>query len=246
VQHSNIHHNIGNPTDTLPENRGGGYGIYINDTPGGTVTFLDNEIARNGPEQKSINAGVVVWRNNFVHHNYWGGIWVDGDGAGSVIENNLVEDNPGPGIFWEGARQGIIRHNTVRRSGDQGIFISNSKQSEYYGNILENNFRGISVFVDCDVVGKYTWSADLADNNIHHNTIRTTGTGAYATGFNYASTCNSTELAPYKTNTKNNSFTANTYTVDNVSGLVWYWDGAKSWPQWQAIPQDATSTVAAN
>ena len=77
------------------------------------------------------------------------GIWYDSGNPGALIEGNRVEDNARNGIFYEAGVGSIIRNNTVRRSGDTGVFISTSQNSEIYDNTLENNFRGISFFVNC-------------------------------------------------------------------------------------------------
>ena len=117
------------------------------------TTFETNEIAYNGMEQKVMDSVNVTFRNNFVHHNIGAGIWYDGDNTGALIEGNRVEDNGRNGIFYEVSSGGIIRNNTVRRSADTGVFISTSKNAEIYNNTLENNFRGITYFVNCGLAG---------------------------------------------------------------------------------------------
>ena len=64
-----------------------------------------------------------------------------------------MEDNGRNGIFYEASSGSIIRNNTVRRSGDTGVFISTSQNAEIYNNTLEDNFRGITYFVNCALVG---------------------------------------------------------------------------------------------
>ena len=139
VRHSWIHHNVENPYSPIPLERGGGYSAYQSTD----VLFEQNEISYNGPEQKVSLSTNVTFRDNFVHHNLWDGIWYDGDNVGSLIEGNRVEDHPGSGIFYEISGRGVIRNNIVRRSGEHGVFISTSKDVEIYKNWLEDNFRGI-------------------------------------------------------------------------------------------------------
>lgn len=235
VNNNYIHHNIGDPTNVDAGLRGGGY--VFNE--GTDIIVENNEISYNGPEQKSIDIGVITWRGNFVHHNYQGGIWVDGDGNGSTIENNIVEDQT-VGIWYEDARGCTIRNNYVRRHTEQGLFLSTSKNNEVYGNTFEYNTFNIHTYADLDVVGLFAWSGDLANNNIHDNIIRTSGSGEYAALFTYAGS--GTSATPYINNTKANNYSANTYYGDNLADFDWIWVTAKNFTQWQALPQDATST----
>ena len=208
-------------------------------------TFENNEIAYNGWDQKVSESASVTFRNNFVHHNAGGGIWYDSDNTNALVEGNLVEDNGSSGIWFEIGSGVIIHDNIVRRSGDTAVFISTSKNAEIYNNTLEDNFRGITFFVNCPSVGAGTISFDLANNVAHDNTI-TVGTraGAFASVFNY-SNCTSAQAAPYVNGSKNLTFSQNTYHVPSLtSGQYWYWYVVKSWNEWQALQQDLTSTVS--
>ena len=208
-------------------------------------TFENNEIAYNGWDQKVSESANVTFRNNFVHHNAGGGIWYDSDNTDALVEGNLVEDNGAAGIWFEIGSGAIIRNNIVRRSGETGVFISTSKNANVYNNTLEDNFRGITYFVNCPSVGAGAISFDLANNAAHDNTI-TLGTqaGAFASVFNY-SNCTSAQAAPYVSGLKNLTFFQNTYHVPSpTSGQYWYWYVVKSWNEWQALQQDLTSTVS--
>src|SRR4030095_5123112 len=127
---------------------------YIHDNPllgyGGSYThnslLENNEIARNGWEQKIAQSTNVTFRNNFVHHNAGAGIWYDSDNTGGLVEGNRVEDNGWIGIFYEISTDGIIHNNIIRRSGDAAVFLSTSKNTQVYNNTIENNFRGITYF----------------------------------------------------------------------------------------------------
>jgi parallel beta-helix repeat protein len=236
LRHNYIHHNIGDPTHADAGQRGGGY--VFNEGTG--ILVAHNEISFNGPEQKSIDIGTIIWRDNFVHHNYAAGIWVDGNGNGSIIENNRVEDQI-IGIWYEAAQGGIIRHNTIRRHREQGIFLSTAKTTDVYGNTLEHNGFGIHIYADLDVVGLYAWSADLANNTIHHNTI-TTGPTHYAALFSHRGSA--TSATPYITNAKNNRFDFNTYLTDALTDTDWFWVTPKDWTWWQGFGQDPAGSVA--
>ena len=92
------------------------------------TTLEGNEIAYNGREQKVMESANVTFRNNFVHHNVGAGIWYDSDNTGALVEGNRVEDNGHNGIFYEISSGGIIRNNTIRRSGDTGVLISDVQE----------------------------------------------------------------------------------------------------------------------
>ena len=176
---------------------------------------------------------------------------IDGENTNSLIEDNIVEDHPGQGIFYEVSGSGTIRNNTIRRNGtsgtDSGIFISTSKNVDIYGNTLTDNWRGIQYFVDCTRVGQGGVVGvvfDLANNTAHDNTITfVAGAGQYASMLNSVS-CTAAQFAPYTDGTKQLVFQANAYSVPSLTTKYWYWAGAtKSWAEWQALGHDTTGTV---
>jgi parallel beta-helix repeat protein len=204
-----------------------------------------NEISYNGWETKIGQSNNVTFRNNFIHHNDGTGIWYDTDNTNSLVEGNRVEDNGWIGIFYEISGDGIIRNNTIRRNGDAGVFLGTSKNTQIYNNIIDSNLRGITYFFNCASVGNGAISYDLTNNTSHDNTI-TVGSqsGAWATNFDYWSTCTDAQVAPYKNGQKNLTFTNNTYDVPlPATGQYWYWAGFYTWAGWQALGFDTTGTV---
>lgn len=242
-----IHHNVGVTGDPRPELRGGGY--TLNSSRG--VSLVDNEISYNGTEQKFIYGTLNVFNQdltiarNFVHHNVGNGLWIDGDGAGSVIENNTVEDNGAAGIDIEQGNGVIVRNNTVRRQlGGEGIYITISKDTSITGNTVEGNAFGIGLFLDFSSLPPASpslpWSQDLSGNVITGNIVRAS-TGQYLGMLTFTG---SGDKTPYTSNSKNNQWSNNTYFAPNTTGTWFSWDGNKTFTQWQALPQDATSTIA--
>jgi parallel beta-helix repeat protein len=229
VRNNYIHHNTS-----------GGYnGWKIANT-----TFDTNQISYNGTAQKVFNTNYVTFRNNFIHHNT-DGIHFDSDNSNALIEGNRVEDNGRNGIFYEASQLGVIRNNTVSRNGDTGIFISMSKNVQTYGNTVQDNFRAIQYFLNCDVIGGGAISFDLANNSTHDNNVRVdTTSGAFSNALTLLSSCSSTAAAPYLNGSKNLTFQNNQYTVP-YTGRWWVWgfNGFKYWNEWQALPQDSTGTV---
>lgn len=239
LQRCLVHDNIGNPTSSDVGARGGGYVFNCAYGATATITVDDNEFYNNGPEQKSIDASVINWTDNWLHDEYVG-IWCDGYASGSTITGNTIEDTEGAGIMWEQCQDGLIYANTIRRAGEAGIFVSTSKNNEIYDNTLEECWRGIHLFLDFNAIGSQPWNPDLSDNNVHDNSV-TLGTrsGSIANLFSYIGTPSTSSLAPYLDGTKNNLFIDNTYTAPST-GSWWFWGNAhKTFAQWQAIPQDA-------
>ena len=114
------------------------------------------------------------------------------------------------------------------------MFISTSKNSEIYGNRLEDNFRAITYFIDCGaLVGR---NIDLQNNWAHDNTIRVGAqSGALATGMSYTADCTPTQVTTYHSGAKNLRFSHNTYYVPDPGAWYWLWIGVKQWFPWQSF-----------
>jgi len=94
----------------------------------------------------------VTVRGCYVADNHGNGIWFDRDRGGIVIENNIVVNNDGSGIFYEisgpsdldefGA---VIRNNIVVGSSTQGIYIAASNGTIVENNTLYKNWAGVVV-----------------------------------------------------------------------------------------------------
>jgi parallel beta-helix repeat protein len=222
-------------------NTNGGYLVW----KAADVLFQANQFAYNGPGQKILATSNVTFRGNWSHHNN-DGIWFDTENTSSLIEGNLVEDNWRNGIFYEVSSGATIRNNVIRRSNDSGIILSTAKNVEVYGNTLEDNFRGIQLFLNCSAVGGGTLKYDLTNDFVHDNSIKVgTKVGSWANTLNSLSSCTATQVAPYVNGLKNLTFDRNTYTVPSVDGQYWLWgyQAFKYWNEWQAIPQDPAGTV---
>ena len=244
VRNNYIHHNVGpdlyGDTNVL---RGGGFNSYLAQG----VVFENNEISYNGLEMKAASLSPnTTFRNNWVHHNLRNGIWYDGENTGAVIEGNLVEDNGGAGIFYEVSGQGVIRNNIARRN-ETGLLVSASHNLEVYGNTFEDNWRGMTYFVNCSVIdspgGRWIGERVYMQNvSAHDNLIRVgSRAGSMASAFNYTA-CTQSQLDAYKAS-MSLTFTRNAYQVPDVTGQYWLWVNPLTWEQWRAVPQDATGTI---
>lgn len=242
VRHCYIHHNVGSDEGSGDlALHGGGYSAYQSTN----TVFEDNEFSFNGSESKILEANTITFRRNYVHDNAPNGIWFDGENPNSVIEDNTVDDHASEGIFYEVSGSGVIRGNTIRRSGGSGIFISTSKGVEIYDNVLEDNYRGIQYYIDCARIGQGIIGFDLADNNSHNNTIRLGATAGIAASVLGSGNCDAAALLPYTSGAKNLVFQANTYAASNTTGAWWYWNGAfKTWAQWQSLGHDLSGSIS--
>ncbi len=147
VRNSYLHHN-------------GQMGITV--SGGSDVLIEDNEFAFNNVAgfawgweagaSKFTRTERLVVRGNHSHDNNGPGLWTDIDNVDTLYEDNLVEDNLGPGIFHEISYAAVIRNNVVTGNGDEddlwlwgsGILVAASSGVEVYGNEVRNNTNGIS------------------------------------------------------------------------------------------------------
>ena len=240
-----LHHNAGTPYPAEAALRGGNF--VFSSSAGLVITH--NEISYGGQEQKIIysvggfpNQGHTI-TNNFVHHNQADGLWFDGDGAGSVLADNICDDNTRTGITMELGNRVIIQNNICRRNGDEGILLTAARECTVSGNRLENNWLGLGLFLDyVRLEEDYGfWVTDLTGNTIQHNEIHV-GSGTAAAGLSLSGTGDAT---PYLNNTKNNRFQSNRYFAPSTGGGWFAWNGTKTFAQWQTVPQDSLGTITA-
>jgi parallel beta-helix repeat protein len=243
-----IHHNAGIFNDPRPELRGGG--IILNCASGTRIT--SNDVSYNGQEQKIIVgcfASAGTSRNyylagNFYHHNVGDGIWFDGDGNGSIVEHNTVEDNGGPGITLEATDNVTVRNNAVRRNRYEGIYLTVAKNSTVTGNTLDGNAFGIGLYLDFASLPPESpvlpWGLqDLANNTVAGNHVRVP-VGGYG---GMLTMRGSGDYSPYATNEKANRFIGNTYELPTPTGNWFMWANInKTFAQWQALGHDVTAT----
>ena len=163
----------------------GQYGFNAYQAGNGIVDVVmdRNEIARNNTEDWEARTpcgctgGGKFWSveraqvtNNWVHDNNGTGIWADYDNVQFLFEGNLIENNAGPGIWYEISYNFMIRYNNIRGNnwrtdgGENfpfgGIYIAESggdtragsvyAVSEIHGNLIANNWDGVVLWEDAD------------------------------------------------------------------------------------------------
>jgi len=114
-------------------------------------------------------------RGNWVHDNDGVGLWVDTNNNDFLVENNVIENNSGEAFMYETSYNLVLRNNLIRgntyHSGREfadrddnfpvaAIYISEAggdprvpartDKIEIYGNVLENNWSGITAWENAD------------------------------------------------------------------------------------------------
>ena len=237
AQRNHVHHNGGMGF------QGAGEGIVV----------AENEIAYNGfaGYNPYWGAGGSKWvwtirlqvRDNRSHHNRGPGLWTDINNIYTLYENNVVEENERGGILHEISYDATIRGNTARRNGTgrdwphwttgAGIEVISSRNVEITGNIIEDNWQGITALDDhrgAGNAGPYT----VVNLNVHDNTIRSriTDDGAGRTGI-----VDTKGLGAFQP-ASNNRFQQNTYTLgDRRSYFLWMGQEMDE-AEWRRFQQD--------
>ncbi|WP_329286015.1 right-handed parallel beta-helix repeat-containing protein [Streptomyces sp. NBC_00691] len=114
-------------------------------------------------------------RGNWVHANRGAGLWADNNNNDFLVEDNLLESNDGAALMYETSYNAVVRNNTIRRNnwvegrayardGDDfpyaTVYVSEAggepripartDRIEIYGNVLENNWNGITLWENAD------------------------------------------------------------------------------------------------
>jgi hypothetical protein len=160
---------------------------------------------------------------------------------------------------------GIIRYNAIRYCRHVGIQIGGSSDLEVYGNrvyrVQTDEQLGIEAHINLLLTDHMfnplptDQGSDLKDNAISNNFVEVQPTIA---GHQPKRAVNmqilGLESGPYASNTKLNNIDFNNYKMNRAltSGDLFGWPAAsginqpgvaKTWAQWQAIPEDANSTA---
>lgn len=215
-------------------------GMSLRYTDGGLVE--NNEVSYNNWKDEfnwGVEAGAskfwettdLVVRGNWSHHNHGPGFWTDNSNIGTLYEDNLIEDNYANGIFHEISYDAVIRNNVIRRNGFDhdvwlwggGIMIASSQNVEVYGNLLEDNYNGISMTQQNRGSGTYGTFL-LRNNTVHDNTVIDSGLSGAAQDIGSDAIYNS-----------GIRYSNNTY----VGDVGWWWyNRSRSWSSWQSYGND--------
>jgi parallel beta-helix repeat protein len=188
-------------------------------------------------------AGVsnLTIRGNYVHHNHHHGVWLDGALTGNLIEDNVVVDNKDVGIFYEVSGQGVIRNNRIAGNTQHGIYVSNSRDSDIYGNtLMRNGGVAIQLFLDGNRTGY-----ELRNNVVHDNVVDASDALSYSNHIAAGISCsNVTDSCSAAADSMNNRFEGNTFNIPTLSGYFFYLKGYhRTWSEWLASGRDTTGSA---
>ncbi len=157
---------------------GGDLVVADNEIVGNNTDDLDNTLpggcgCTGGVKFWGVNKANV--RNNWVHDNHGAGLWADTDNNDFLVEDNLIENNDAEAVFYEISYNLILRNNTIRNNtrakgrkfadresnfpvgtiylseaGGEPRVPARTDKIEIYGNILENNWSGITAWENAD------------------------------------------------------------------------------------------------
>ena len=165
-------------TDNLNSGIGGtGAGLLVRGSMidhNGSLSFSNLD---GGPTStsgiKSVKSLTVL--NSTLQHNWWNGVWCDGECNAFTVKGSTITDNGKAGIADEiSTGPALISGNTIKRNGwnDQvvtrraGLLLSDSDRIEAYGNTFGSNFRyGIEIV---DTKGRLP---NVTNISIHDNTM---------------------------------------------------------------------------
>jgi parallel beta-helix repeat protein len=194
-----------------------------------------------------VNSTNLIVRGNYSHHNLGPGLWTDINNIYTLYENNTVEDNERSGIFIELSYDTIVRYNTARRNGTEafwyywtagaGIEILTAPNVEVYGNVLEDNWNGITALNDPSRGSGLYGPWVLKNLYVHDNTVtsRLVPEGIGRSGI--VDAVGSSGFAA----SSNNRFRHNTYNLGSKAHYF-IWQGERDENEWRASGQDTDGT----
>ncbi|MGH3627660.1 MAG: right-handed parallel beta-helix repeat-containing protein [Sciscionella sp.] len=151
--------------------------VIGNEIVGNNTTDIEHRIpgcgCSGGVKFWKVNGALV--QNNWVHDNHGVGLWMDTNNNDFVVEDNVVDNNDDEAIFYEISYNAIIRNNVLRgnavvegkafasrddnfpvgaiyisESGGEPRIPARTDQLEIYGNQLQNNWSGITLWENAD------------------------------------------------------------------------------------------------
>jgi parallel beta-helix repeat protein len=202
---------------------------------------------------KSANAKGLKVVANHVYGNLGAGLWCDINCDDVVFEDNVIERNSGPGIFYEISYNGVLRRNTLRRNGTSGfnafwnanIQIAASENVEVYQNTITVNADGGGIILidqgRTDDPSKKTKLYKTRNNAIHHNEITYLGVGTSG---------GASDRSPHHENYSiisdgGNRYDFNTYRVPPKASAAFLWGHRTfDWDAFRSQGQEPNGTIS--
>ena len=239
IRNNYIHHNVGNPSSSIPAERGGGYvGSSAHNT-----TFDSNEIAYNGPEQKvgavyerdvpqQLRPSQSTRRHLVRHQHQWGRTHRRQPRGGQRTQRDFLRG--------QHRRHHPEQHGPAQ-CGRRGVYLHVPERPDLQ-QLARSQFRGHRIFPQLRALlslGRMSRTMRRTTNTV------VVGTQSYAYASAFSSTaCTSAQLGPYLNGSKNLTFSRNTYSVPSATGRYLLWGGWKYWNEWQALGHDLDGSMS--
>lgn len=220
----------------------------------------NNEISGNNQDGFSVSqeaggvkfAGSGAFNNTFsgnhIHDNLGDGLWCDYCGVGNRFDSNTVVNNSNIGIQLEVTGYSTVSNNVVKWNArdhigwlyDAQIMLSSSWSTDVFSNFVEvaSTSGNAITIVDQNRSG----GSPVMNNRIYSNQVIFDGVPSASTDLDVSGAATDSFPSPIFSGT--NTFTQNTYCVQDTSRPYWVWNGSVvPWAQWQSYGQDPSGLV---
>jgi parallel beta-helix repeat protein len=200
---------------------------------------------------KFVQTNGLILRNNYVHDNLGGALWLDLNNINTLIEGNRVVNNSNDGISSEVSYSAIIRNNTVTGNGwhdpqgrytylwNAGITVHASPNVEIYGNTVSGNFAGITAVQQNRTIEAALYGPHLVQNlYVHDNVVTQTNAPSGIYQVSWAAGI-AQDIGDNRVFTSwNNRFVNNTYYLGSNPWPFAWMNGYQNQSSWQQLGQD--------
>jgi hypothetical protein len=145
------------------------------------ISYNDKDLIQTKPTANGNYGGGKFWQttdatvtNNYVHDNFFTGLWFDSDNTGALIQGNYISANANIGLWYEVSYNALIKNNNFVKNDIVGgpandgfpggaIYISESggdsrvkrgirgySTIDISSNIFTDNWSGISLWENSD------------------------------------------------------------------------------------------------
>jgi len=187
-----------------------------------------------------ITAGTFRY-NWFLDNQSWG-LWFDSSTGPHTINDNVCENNVGPGLFYERSGPARIHNNYLTNNGKGAAFGAFqdwqllARNSDAPGGEIEIDHNDIDDTERVLGVANIT-EGGMANANIHHNRLWLRAAAARVGGHD--------AITPELLWTTPITWNNNLYKVASMSASYWQWganETLNNWAAWQALGFDANGT----
>jgi hypothetical protein len=115
----------------------GGYGIY---TTGENIHITNSTVSESTNYGIFAQGASLLIKGNTIEKN-GAGLWIDGNSSSkALVENNVIRNNEGFGIYCNGGTN--FQYNAIYRNTSDGAYLRNYNCGMTY-NLIAHNSRGI-------------------------------------------------------------------------------------------------------